>query len=39
MKQQRGWRLATAGTVLAAEMTTASGTIGTSWMTIAVGPS
>ncbi len=39
MKQRRGWRPATAGTLLTAEMTTAAGTIGTLWMTTAVGPS
>ncbi len=37
VKQQRGGRPATAGTVLTAEMTTAAGKIGTSWITTAVG--
>ncbi len=38
VKHQRGERPATAGTVLTAEMTVAAGTIGTSWMSTAVGP-
>jgi hypothetical protein len=37
VKQQRGERPATAGTVLTAEMTAAAGTIGTSWVSTAVG--
>jgi hypothetical protein len=36
MEQQRGWRPATAGTLLSVETTTAAGAKGTSWMT-AVG--
>ncbi len=37
VKQQHGGRPSTAETALTAEMTVAAGTIGTSWMSTAVG--